>query len=204
MGENARRKSDGEVVKIGTCECMYYLRWEDRSKVEKVPNSLDPSACAGLFFRLPFPEEDDVQIGEYENYNRGYRLGRQESDGTSRGDYWQDWSPEEAGDMDPGLIQLRHDGSGLMFNVKCWHGVKLPDVQGDAVPFWNGKGHHFELYMVKHLGGGVLRPVYHCRWCQSMWSTEWDSVLPFCGFDDVMRQRLEAYAAESKAAAARK
>ena len=33
MGEYAIRKSDGESIKIGTCEDMYYLRYEDRFKV---------------------------------------------------------------------------------------------------------------------------------------------------------------------------
>ena len=33
MGEYARRKSDNESIKIGTCESMYYLRYEDRDKV---------------------------------------------------------------------------------------------------------------------------------------------------------------------------
>ncbi len=30
MGEYAKRASDGVEVKIGTCEAMYYLRFEDR------------------------------------------------------------------------------------------------------------------------------------------------------------------------------
>lgn len=34
MGEYAKRMRDGERVKIGTCENMYYLRFEERHQVE--------------------------------------------------------------------------------------------------------------------------------------------------------------------------
>ena len=60
MGEYA--KHDGHEVKIGTCEDMYYLRLEDCRKVQPIPNSLNPATCEGLRFRLPFPDEDNVQI----------------------------------------------------------------------------------------------------------------------------------------------
>ena len=33
MGEYAIRKSDNDCIKIGTCEDMYYLRYEDQDKV---------------------------------------------------------------------------------------------------------------------------------------------------------------------------
>jgi hypothetical protein len=191
MGEYAG--FNGEKIKIGTCESMYYLRFEDRSRVTKLPNNLNPSTEAGLFFRLPFPDEDEIGPGSYPNHNRGYRIGRREQDGTSSPSYWNDWRPEDTSDMAPGLIQLHHE-SGLLLNVQCHHGVKLPEVQGDAKAFWNGKGWHFELSSVKHLGG-VLKPVFHCRWCQSMWSCDWEDVLPFCGLDAEMLKRLEAYAA---------
>ncbi len=43
MGEFARRLSDGAEVKIGTCEEMLYLRFDDRHKVCALPNSVDVS-----------------------------------------------------------------------------------------------------------------------------------------------------------------
>ena len=188
MSENAL--FNGERVKIGTCECMYYLRWQDRWKVDPLPNNLDPRTMAGLFFRLPFPDEDCLQPGEYNDHMRGDRLGRREPEGERS--FWNDWTPEDTADMDPGLLQVSHK-SGLLLNVPCHHGIKLPET-GEVKAFWNGKCHHFELYMVKHVGNGVLRPVYHCRWCGSMWSTDWESILPFCGLDAEMERRLHAYA----------
>ena len=49
MGEYAQRISDGERVKIGTCEDMLYLRFEDRAKVSALAGNVDPN--------------DDEQIG---------------------------------------------------------------------------------------------------------------------------------------------
>lgn len=63
MGEYATRKSDEAEVKIGTCEDMYYLRYEDRDKVRQLPNSLNAANELNLRWRLPFPDEDSTRIG---------------------------------------------------------------------------------------------------------------------------------------------
>lgn len=44
MGENALRKTDNTVIKIGRGDVcnLYYLRYEDRDKVEGIENSVDP------------------------------------------------------------------------------------------------------------------------------------------------------------------
>jgi hypothetical protein len=65
MGEYAKRKSDNEIVKIGTENSMYYLRYEDRDQMTKEPGSLDFATTLNLFWRLPFPDEDDIKPGEY-------------------------------------------------------------------------------------------------------------------------------------------
>jgi hypothetical protein len=48
MGEFALRRSDNERVKIGTCENLYYLRYEDRMKVAQDENNLDPATMHAL------------------------------------------------------------------------------------------------------------------------------------------------------------
>lgn len=194
MSENALY--NGQQVKIGTCECMYYLRWEDRGRVDPLPSNLNPAATPGLFFRLPFPDEDGIGPGSYPKHNRGYRLGRHEGEGVYR--HWVDWYPDDADEMEPGTLQLRHP-SGLLVNVPCHHGVKLPETAPGTSAHWNGKSHSLELCFVKHVGGGVLRPTYHCRHCGDMWSTDWESILPFCGLDSEMARRLNDYASESNA-----
>jgi hypothetical protein len=61
----------GHEIKIGTCESMYYLRYEDRFKVQPVPNSINPHREYNLHWRLPFPDEDNMGPGYYDNHNRG-------------------------------------------------------------------------------------------------------------------------------------
>lgn len=75
MGEYAL--FGGEEVKIGTCEDMYYLRFDQRHLVKHVPNNvnvMDPKHFKALRFRFPFPDEDGVPPGSFSNYNRGLRV----------------------------------------------------------------------------------------------------------------------------------
>lgn len=66
MGEYAKFK--GELVKIGTCEEMYYLRADQAHLIQKVPNSIDPVQCAPqIRFRFPFPDEDQLTPGQFED-----------------------------------------------------------------------------------------------------------------------------------------
>lgn len=60
MSEYAKRKSDGEEIKIGICEEMMFLRFEDKDKVIPVKGS-----GFGYRWRLPFPDEDNTLPGDY-------------------------------------------------------------------------------------------------------------------------------------------
>ncbi len=178
MGEYAIRKVDRVEVKIGTCNRMYYLRYENRNDVLKDKYSLDPAKELNLIFRLPYPDEDHIPIGEYGNFDRGVELINfnllTDSDDT-------------------GIIQLTHP-SGLLVNLDCHHGNRLPDAGGKSRVFWNGKASvNFKLIGVKNSVVGLL-PEVECKWCQLTWSlAEWDTVLP-CIPDAKIRQRLEKYA----------
>lgn len=175
MGEYAN--IGGVSTKIGTCDDMYYLRYEDRGRARPMPGSLDPSKVRGLRYRLPFPDEDHVQIGHYDQYNRGAEIRGFDGSGM---------------DDSPGIIQLRHD-CGLLVNAPCYHGHKLPELGGARV-FWNGKGTFFVLSSVKEMEDGTLAPVVRCRYCGVSWRVEWADVLPHVS-DAGLRARLEAYAA---------
>ncbi len=180
MGEYA--KFNGEEIKIGTCECMYYLRYEHRNFVQPLPHSLNPATAKNLFWRLPFPDEDHFGPGNYEDFNRGVRLYNKE-----KGDF-----RDESALKNPGKIQLRHSESGLLANIKCYHGMKLPENSDDARFHWNGKGHSFELAHIKNSDTGI-RAVYKCRHCNGLWSTdEWDDMLDYI-LDDELKKRLRAY-----------
>jgi hypothetical protein len=182
MGEFAKRHSDGQSVKIGTCEDMYYLRLEDRDKVTPEPNS-----GFGYRFRLPFPNEDHFQPGEYDNAFRALRLYK--STPTSNEDFTDDTKVSE-----PGRMQIHHEPSGLYLVVNCYHGTKLPDVGTDARAGWNGKGYSFELSqlrVVNEADGEKVYPVVKCRHCGEQWRYQWSEVWDY--IEKSMQEKLESY-----------
>jgi len=187
MGEYGRRKNDGAEIKFGTCESMYYLRYEDRRKVTPDGGSLNPATEKNLFWRLPFPDEDNIRIGEYKDYNRGEALYKERTEEQA---FAEPFIDAETAD-DPGLIQATHK-CGYLINVKCYHGNKLPTSNDDAQFHWNGKDPHcFELAHIKNTENGVL-PVVRCKYCGRMWRYTWEEILPFLRGE--LKARLEKYA----------
>lgn len=66
MGEYANYQ--GNHVKIGTCEDMLYLRADQAYKVTAERGSVDPVRdFDGIRFRFPFPDEDTIRPGEFED-----------------------------------------------------------------------------------------------------------------------------------------
>lgn len=66
MGEYATRKSDGQTIKIGTMEEMYYLRADQLHLIEPQRGNYDPrqrKIAENLRFRFPFPWEDKLAPG---------------------------------------------------------------------------------------------------------------------------------------------
>lgn len=179
MGEYAKRKDNGEEVKIGTCEDMLYLRWDDRNKIIGLPGNVNPAKYPeGLRYRLPFPDEDGQGPGHGEPF-RSLLL--------------PDFDP---GDIEgTGAVQMYHPELGLLLNVTCHHGRKLPEAGPEVRPHWNGRPPHwFQLASVKHHRDGRLLPVVKCRGCGQMWQMDdWGPVLAAV-VDPVMRDRLAGYA----------
>lgn len=201
MGEYAIRKSDNVEIKIGTCEEMYYLRFEDRFAVTHKPGNVDPVADAGeLRFRLPFPDEDDLKPGEYQDYNRGLRLYRK----NDKPDYYDHERKPVFGysdftnvpDNDPGRIQLHHE-SGLLLSVVCHHGAKLPEAGTEISTSWNGKSWSAELSMLRGVKreDGTIRvfPVVKCRHCHHQWRFNWADIWEY--LTPEWQDRFREYAA---------
>jgi hypothetical protein len=165
---------------------MYYLTYEKRGLVIPLPGNVNPATDINLFWRLPFPDEDNVGPGQYEEHNRGLYLGKRDEKG-----YLEHFTDPETVE-DPGTIQLKHQESGLLVNVTCYHGEKLPEASPGFKPFWNGKGHSFELAFVKNTEKGVF-PIVRCRHCGKMWRYTWGEILPWIQ-DPEMKKRLEKHA----------
>lgn len=190
MGEYARRISDGQEIKIGTCEDMYYLRYEDRFSVEPIDGSE-----FGHRWRLPLPAEDHLKPGDYvDPYFRGdttVPLTSYCAVGDNGEDEWCSFEPKAEIVEHPGHLQLKHP-SGLLINTKCYHGLKLPEAGGDVSSIhWNGKSvHWFELCCLRSTPEGLF-PVVRCRHCDHMYRESWAAVLPFVkAQDSLLYQRL--------------
>ena len=213
MGEYAKRKSDGVEIKIGTCEDMYYIRFEDRFKVLPLDGSVDISRePEGSRFRLPFPDEDGIKPGEYEDHNRALRLYKPVTcewcDGTGKNktfpedcrrcygsgkDGHEDFAPAALEDS-PGRFQMSHK-SGLRFSVPCHHGMKLPDPGPEIKANWNGKAWSLVLSSVRIVkdNNGELQafPVVRCQHCDEAWRFDWEDVWDYIPED--MQFRLIQY-----------
>jgi hypothetical protein len=197
MGEYARRVSDGSEVKIGTCEEMLYLRFSDRSKVSVVPGNVnvnDDSMAGQLLFRLPFPDENGVEPGDYLKAFRQVRLWREREDRRGYDDFTEPELIEQ-----PGIMQLTHE-SGLLLNLPCYHGMQLPNVVKPMQAFWNGKSWSLELAMLRCTqdpdGTLVLHPVIACRSCRRMWRTQWEKIWDYVQ-DDALRVNIQLEAGKS-------
>lgn len=73
---------DGVTVKLGTCEDLFYTRFDQlkaaiaAGSVASLSGNLDPADYLGdeFRFRFPFPDEDGVAIGAYDPYNRAVAM----------------------------------------------------------------------------------------------------------------------------------
>jgi hypothetical protein len=177
MGEYAIRKSDNQEIKIGTCENMYYLRYSDKDMVrQKNENNLDPNdekTIPELRFRLPFPDEDHIKPGDYEPFRKENVI-------------LYDYEPKNE---TVGILQM-HTKYGMMLNVPCYHGEKLPENTGDIKPFWNGKSSGYCLKYLKFIDN-VPYGVYGCIECHEEWRAPLKELIPFMGGDNApLRNRL--------------
>ena len=176
MSEMATRLSDGQKVKIGSCENMYYCRWDQRKEVSY------PYMTTGLHWRLPLPDEDGIKPGDFEDYKI---LKYDERLRTSFIPYDAMLKESRLTDEDKelmaknvGIVQTTVKALGLLVNVPCYHGLKLPDsVEGGVKFFWNGK--RDALYF-----SGVINKekelmvLMECAACGEAWSMPYQDAEP--------------------------
>lgn len=176
MGEYGKRKADNARIKIGTCESMYYLRLVDKDKVTPGTGS-----SFGHYWRLPFPDEDQILPGDYQDYARGLRLYKMGEHGAV------DYENEKFSLEYPGIIQLKHEEAGLLVNLPCSHGHSLP---AGINAHWNGKGYSLELCHLRTTDEGVF-PIIRCRHCSNMWRESWENIWEY--IEPEMQKRLQIY-----------
>lgn len=190
-------KYNGERVKIGTCEMMYYLRFEDRNKVQAVENSLDPMTTKGLFYRLPLPEEDGFGPGDYDdhqpfiNYDNGvFRINSMCLLDNSHPSLTE-------GSISPGTVQTTVQPLGMLINLKCYHGLKLNESTEQVSFGWNGKRDALALSYLKETGT-ELRVCVTCIACGQMWSYSFENIEAAI-INPIMKERIRTLCSEYKA-----
>lgn len=108
MGEYINYR--GQEIKLGVCEDLYYTRLdqlkEARYQMEKMGGNLEASEYLdpklGWRYRFPFPEEDNIQIGDFEDYDKGLVIQLQPDDygiieGMEHNETWHSCQPKGGG-----------------------------------------------------------------------------------------------------------
>ncbi|HML65257.1 MAG TPA: hypothetical protein PKC55_10535 [Dysgonomonas sp.] len=173
MGENALRKTDNTVIKIGRGDIsnLYYLRYEDRDKVEGVENSLDPDTTENIQWRLSLPDEDHLQPGNYESHQPYIRYDKKMGISFIHPDC--QLKPDIADLFEnhtyrPGTYQLYQKKLGLLLNIACYHGLKDNTNSGEVSFGWNGKRSPFALCGVLN-DKAEMMVSFTCIACEEKW-----------------------------------
>lgn len=146
MGEYATFR--GERIKIGTCESLYYLRADQAAAVDY---EVDLSKPSGLRFRFPFPDEDEIEPGAFERYNRSIPLWGLTPPAELAGEHYD--------------VQFKAD-AGYLLSVPCPESGRCPVRFGR-----NGFGGAVRLAQQKRVGE-LLVAVVQCGGCGMAWRLE--------------------------------
>lgn len=157
MGEYATiidGPSAGDEVKIGTCENLYYLRFDQRDRVD-----YDFGIGAELEswrWRFPFPDEDDHEPGSFDDYQRGFRL-----------DGWRiptDWE---------GHSSVAFTATaGYVLSIPCPEGVRNQDAgtaRVDGITVHRNGFRGGPAIVQQRLHEGQLCTIVMCRACGAKW-----------------------------------
>ncbi len=145
MGEYAKYR--GDRVKIGTCEDMLYLRADQRHLVVAEHGNVDPvrDAERGIRFRFPFPEEDGIEPGAFENPFKRQRVDMVAPDGVEHHS-----------------VQFVADRKGYVVSLPCPEGP-------DADPRVHRNGFAGATFLVQQrMVEGQLVAVFECA-CGTKW-----------------------------------
>lgn len=148
MGEHALYR--GERLKIGTCEDLYYLRAYQAEAVTALPNNVDPVRDREeVRFRFPFPSEDGVEPGQFDDYDRGLVLDGLEPPAELAADHF--------------LVQFSA-ANGYVCSLPCPEGKPLDGV----IVHRDGHGGTVELVQQRWVGD-TLGSVLRCKGCGLKW-----------------------------------
>ena len=163
MGEYAKLR--GQVLKLGTCEDLYYVRFDDllnairAGQAEKEPNSAEPAEYLGgaFRFRFPFPNEDDQAPPELGagNFERGLMVP---------------WPGGVVDDAEHERVTVGLHPKGEEFAYRRWAGLPCPQDPKAPADLWRGgeSGRRLQLCQQRPIEG-ALWAVVRCPWCGNAW-----------------------------------
>lgn len=157
MGEYATL--DGSAVKIGTCEDMYYLRWDQRDRI----TGYDFDGTER--FRFPFPWEDGIEPGSFVDAFESFKL-----DGF-----------EPPTEVEHGTVQFTAP-NGYLVSLPCPEGSETAYTLGACEPGANNGLHKVTVHRNGYGGpasliqqawrGGRLVGIAKCNGCGAIYRLE--------------------------------
>lgn len=157
MGEYAKYK--GQSIKIGTCEQMYYLRADQVHLITPERNSVNPldaGVASNIRFRFPFPQEDGIDPGAFEDHDKALFCS-----GVS--------APE---DIDHGFLQFSRNypnAGGILLSTPC---PLSAAGKASGLKFaFNGYSGDVGIHS-QRLVDGQLRLVCRCGGCGALWRND--------------------------------
>ena len=170
MGEYIKIKGQADYFKIGTCEEMYYIRLEQlrqlvaTNQAEKVDGNQEPREYLEPEtnrFRFPFPDEDNVEPGYFDPYNRGVEIALTPdvtpliiADLTAGGEDW-----------DHNTLTTRQGDVNIM-GIPCPYNPEF-EKMGLSVS-WPFPNYRVELVQQKLMKSGEVWAVVRCVYCGAM------------------------------------
>ena len=153
MGEYA--EYNGEQIKIGTCEDMYYLRADQRFKVTNSDVNMRGDEVHHIRFRFPWPDEDKIEPGSGKFHDNGYDRAVAVP------------GAEAPKDVEHHSVQFVAREPGYLISLPC------PEGPDSSLPVHrNGFSGAVKLVRQKLLTDGRLVPVLRCGGCGGMWRVE--------------------------------
>lgn len=154
MGEYATYNR--KKIKIGTCEQMYYLRADQVHKIHPLRNSVNPQSAeqAGMIrFRFPFPQEDGIAPGAFENSDYGLGL----------------YGLEPPEDIDHNRLQFTRnypESGGIWISTPC---PRSKEGKASGLKFsYNGFSGPVAIHS-QRLVDGQLKLIMRCGDCGALW-----------------------------------
>jgi hypothetical protein len=157
---------DGRSYKIGTCESLYYCRYDDLCEWVRAargahsPGNDEPREyLKGAYrFRFPFPDEDGPEAERIDAYCRQYDRG------VTFAAPAELFADVEHSDLCRWIVPGGIEYAGLNVFIPCPAGPDFGELKHSPTP----TAHYLQVKQQRPFEG-ALWAVVGCAWCGSLW-----------------------------------